>query len=286
MRHVNSNLMMELGRSVSAVMRLSGMSANDVRDCLMACVEVSGEDQVWKGVSRVDRSSDLAVGCDSAVLAGHVLREWHRNPNFLNRDAEPRPLRLHEGRRGLDQIIKIFDKSACPKILLKDLRDSGFVRVCGSGRYLPTSRLATVSRVHVHSLDHLTKTILRLIRTAQKNMTTASPRSRLIERYAQIPNLDPNLTKEFVEFTRKQGAAYLEAVEDWLEVRQVKAGVGAKAGKLGVPAGVHVMAYVERDESDGLSTAKIAKKKITKRVRSFVAPSAGSSRHYSSAIPS
>jgi hypothetical protein len=78
----------------------------------------------------------------------------------------------------------------------------------------------------------------------------------LIERYAHVPDLDPADAKEFATFAQQQGAAYLAAIDDWLETRRVKAGTGKRrhSGSK-VAAGVHLVAYLGDQPGYGHSSS-------------------------------
>jgi hypothetical protein len=67
----------------------------------------------------------------------------------------------------------------------------------------------------------------------------------LIELYAHVPDLDSSDAKEFAAFAQQQGAAYLEAIDDWLETRRVRTKAGKKRrSNSKVAAGVHLVAYL------------------------------------------
>ncbi len=67
----------------------------------------------------------------------------------------------------------------------------------------------------------------------------------LIERYAHVPDLDSADAKDFAAFAQRQGAAYLEAIDDWLETRRIHSKGGKKRRPTSkVAAGVHLVAYL------------------------------------------
>jgi hypothetical protein len=99
----------------------------------------------------------------------------------------------------------------------------------------------------------------------------------LIERYAYVPDLSASEAVAFANFSRRQGMAYLEAVDDWLEQRRAKRLLKRKNVRTskGVAAGVHLFAYLG-DDGDALAHKKLSvendrsrKKKVhNKRSRS------------------
>lgn len=58
-----------------------------------------------------------------------------------------------------------------------------------------------------------------------------------------MPDLDLAERTAFAEFTRIQGMAYLQSVDDWLQQRRVRRKVKLQR-KRGVAASVHLVAYL------------------------------------------
>jgi hypothetical protein len=121
----------------------------------------------------------------------------------------------------------------------------GLVRKTRDGRFLPTAESATIGQMHPLAIDHVAKSVARLLETVHRNTDSALARMPLIERYAHVPDLDPSDAKEFAAFAQQQGAAYLEAIDDWLETRRVQSVTGKKRrSRNKVAAGVHLVAYL------------------------------------------
>jgi hypothetical protein len=85
---------------------------------------------------------------------------------------------------------------------------------------------------------------MRLVETVNRNMRLTAYKQPLVERYAHIPDLDAREAKAFAEFSRQQGAACLEAIEDWLEARRKSGGSKRLAPHDSLSAGMHVFAYI------------------------------------------
>jgi hypothetical protein len=90
----------------------------------------------------------------------------------------------------------------------------------------------------------------------------------LVERYAHIPDLDAREARAFSEFSRQQGAACLEAIEDWLEARRKARPKRAKETRESLNAGMHVFAYIEQPSQ---KKKQISVKKKTKPISSRAA---------------
>jgi hypothetical protein len=107
--------------------------------------------------------------------------------------------------------------------------------------------------MHPLAVDHVAKSVARMLETVHRNTDSAFTRTPLIERYAHVPDLDPSDAEEFAAFAQQQGAAYLAAIDDWLETRRVQSRVGKKrCSRKKVAAGVHLVAYLGDQAGYGL----------------------------------
>jgi hypothetical protein len=115
-------------------------------------------------------------------------------------------------------------------------------------------------------VDHIAKTIMRLVETATRNIAKSRGKLQLIERYAHVPDLSEAEAVDFAAFSRQQGQACLDAIEDWLEARQTKHSLGSKA-KEGVNAGVHIFAYIGEPAVTKTRTSSTVPRKISTPTR-------------------
>lgn len=126
------------------------------------------------------------------------------------------------------------------------MRAVGLLKRLANGKYLPTAESVTIDRLHPLAVEHVAKSLIRLVATVCRNTDPKKQAIPLIERYAYVPDLSEAETKAFAEFTRAQGMAYLESVDDWLEQRRVRRHSAQKknSNSTGVTAGVHLVAYL------------------------------------------
>jgi hypothetical protein len=233
-----SELMNNLLLSIVAFMAKTGMSATDIerafRSCIHALGDISGK--------LAANSSNLLIGCDTA--AGAILRAWHREPKYLDDAANPLPLYVSRGGKSLTSLVRSQDESVDAGSLIEEMRRTGLIKRLRDGKYLPTTSAATIRQLHPLAVDHVAKTVMRLVETVNRNTHATLKKSPLIERYAHVPDLDSREAQAFAEFTRQQGAACLEAIEDWLESRRQRTGRGLVKDRASVSAGMHVFAYI------------------------------------------
>jgi hypothetical protein len=143
------------------------------------------------------------------------------------------------------------------------MKNAGLLKRTGTGTYMPTKDSATIDAPDPMAVDHIAKTVMRLVETATRNIAKSRTKVSLIERYAHVPDLALSQSKEFAAFSKEQGQACLDAIEDWLEARQVRRGARAATSTTGsVNAGVHIFAFL------GETTNELAvngRKKLAKR---------------------
>jgi hypothetical protein len=234
-----SDLMRGLFCSVIDFMRRTGMSATEIRDVFMQCNTASGQCSRGK---RGDANS-LSYGRDT--VAGAVLRAWHRFPRYMNSFARPRPLRLGGAEPNVASLILGQDKNADVEQVVRSMLRAGLIRKRADRTYVPKKDLATIEALDPLLIDHIAKAVIRLVETATGNAGTSRSQFQLIERYAHVPDLAPSEGKSFASYSRQQGQACLDAVEDWLETRQVRRRHGGSRPRSGLSAGVHIFAFLE-----------------------------------------
>jgi hypothetical protein len=236
---VPAELMNNLLMSIVAFMAKTGMSASAIDRACQSCVQTIQRD-VSK--TRSAKRPSILIGCDTA--AGAILRAWHREPRYLDDSANPLPLHLRRGSKSLVSLVRSQDQSVDIGSLIEEMRRTGLIRRIRDGRYLPTTSAATIRQLHPLAIDHVAKTVMRLVETVNRNTHVIYRKKPLIERYAHVPDLDSREAQAFAEFTRQQGAACLEAIEDWLESRRRPAPRSDRNTAVSVNAGMHVFAYI------------------------------------------
>jgi hypothetical protein len=201
------------------------------------------------------------IGCDT--IAGAVLRAWHRDPIYLDDLANPIPLTLLGNRKSLATLVGSQDREADVSSLITAMVRTGLIKKTKGKKYLPTTSAATISQMHPFAVDHVVKTVLRLVETVTRNMQLVDSQPTLVERYAHIPDLDAKEARAFSEFTRQQGAACLEAIEDWLEARRKERPRKISSKQRSISAGMHVFAYLEQPPGQRKDRLRVRNKRAT-----------------------
>lgn len=183
------------------------------------------------------------IGRDTA--AGAVLRAWHRDKGYIDDEARPIPLNLTGRPRSLATLMRRQDPGCDVQELTKDMLAIGLIRRKRGGAFLPTASSAMIGQLHPLAIEHVAKSVARLLETVHRNTDSTLASMPLIERYAHVPDLDSADAKEFAAFAQQQGTAYLEAIDDWLETRRLRPNKGKRhSSNTKVAAGVHLVAYL------------------------------------------
>jgi hypothetical protein len=233
-----TELMRELLGAVVTFIAKTGMPMADIEELFRASLSASFNKA---GKALAKRRPDVSFGCDT--VAGAVLRAWHRLPIYLDSSARPIPLRFEGKSPCLRELIRSQGRSSDERAVLKSMVSSGLVRRNRRGAYVPRKESATIGALNSLAIDHVAKTVMRLVETASRNTTGSKGRLTLIERYAHVPDLAKAEARAFAVFSRQQGQAYLDTVEDWLESRQVGQ-KKPKPSEASINAGVHIFAFL------------------------------------------
>ncbi|MDR2215015.1 MAG: hypothetical protein LBE59_04145 [Nevskiaceae bacterium] len=244
----SAELMSALLDKIVGFMLRSGVSGVDVRRMLADAAAVT--------CAMRKTQVALPTGFDFSTAA--AIKLWHSDPRYLTAEAKPRSLAL----RGKAPSVESLIRKACAgdhQQVLSALLSSRMLRRTRGGKYLPAEECAIVQGLHPIAIEHVTKTVIRLVETAMRN-TAAQPRDvALIERFALVPDLDVREARAFAEFTQRQGVAYLQAVDDWLEGRRkARRPDNPRLHRSTTGAGVHLFAYIGDDMSDRLIPAAAA----------------------------
>lgn len=247
--------------SVLEFMRGSGLNESRIRDAFekgLSKLRNGRRDRMARGVN------DLRVGNEN--LSAELLRVWHRDGRYIDEDARPRPLSLNSGRNSLHAIVSRIDPKANATGILKEMKAVKLIRRTATGRYLPTSEAAIVGTLHPLATDHVAKLVVRLVSTVSRNVDQSRSSLPLIERHAYVPDLNRTERRAFADFTRSQGMAYLESVDNWLEQRRVRrVQSGTRRNVEGVPASVHLFAYLGDGRVKSATTGEANSLRQTKR---------------------
>jgi hypothetical protein len=173
-------------RIIGSLIKFIAQSGVDLED-LRQMVD-SQFDQVEKTKFRKS-ASPMKTGIDAVYAL--VLHRWHRDPRLVTELGEPLPIRLFGRHPSVESLVRSErPKSSARKIALS-MKDAGLVIKEGPTKYRPTSRIARFPPLHPSLVEHVSSSITRLLDTVAQNAARKDSSVKLIERYAQVPDL-PN----------------------------------------------------------------------------------------------
>lgn len=198
---------------------------------------------------RIARSEERRRESSSGIL-GAVLHEWHRNASYLDRTVSPKAIRLYGRKPSVAALVRSQDRKANPIAIAREMVQLGLIRRAARGKYLPMGRVATIRRLSPALVDHVARSLERLLATVNFNTRGHGEGSSLIERTAFVHDLPREHVRDFRVFAQQQGSAFLANADEWLESRRAPKSRSKRSHF--VRAGIHVYAF-EEPVANGIS---------------------------------
>ena len=191
----------------------SGKGIKQVRACANECVEAAAN-----GFQMLyERTYDS----DSHEI-GSVLRSWHRESRYLSRLGFPKPLSF-SGPNGLRKLIGRYYGPERIKEIFAAMLACGLIKKTTGSKWLPTRSYALFPHLSNELLTHLAEGVSRFVETIISNVNTDQADEVLFERSAKVRKFPADAAPEFRIFVNSQSAAFLNAVDDWMEAQADKA---------------------------------------------------------------
>jgi hypothetical protein len=177
------------------------------------------------------------------ATAGRVLDRWHRSPKYTNEQAVPRAIPLLGRAPSVEALVRSESPRADSAKFARRLKSLGFLIRVDAGRYTPAARIAVVAGLNPLIREYVARSSSTLLQTIRHNISRRRGSHKLIERFAEVPDLPAGCRAAFRRFSAEQGWAMLDRMNDWLESRRARR-TARSAGRT-VRAGVHLYAYVD-----------------------------------------
>jgi hypothetical protein len=203
-----------------------------------------------KGALSGGVSPDMGTQSRAVYIYSEVFRLWYRDSRYLTEEATPKPLSLTGQRNSVSSLVRQIAPDADAAAMVNQLRLGKMVRQCANGKYVPRSQAALIAGLEPAHDSFLINSLSRLLLNFRTNLEAKLGTESLISSTAEIWDLDPAAVKQFQDFSRQRGLAYLQSVDDWLHAHKAKKVVNKGKGsvaRFGLQAAVHVLAYVEEN---------------------------------------
>jgi hypothetical protein len=173
--------------------------------------------------------------------AARVVRTWHLETQYLTAAGNPKAL-PQTGKSGLRELVKRHFPPRLVDLALATLKRNRLIRRRRSGYWIPTSRYSRTPKPTAEVLSHFAEGVSRFAETVRKNTTAKRTGDLLLEKAAQVRALPRTESRAFRQYVQAQGAAFLTAVDDWLESRALNP---ARKSDDVCNAGVYTFAFVD-----------------------------------------
>lgn len=172
-----------------------------------------------------------------------VLHDWWREPRFVGRDGNPRPLPLRGRGVTLAALVARRVPAAMVSTAIDWMETAGVFTRNNDGFAVTNNRAAIVARGSPGPLmsERGLTMAAHLLGTALHNYHVEDPLPGLTDRQAYVGRLSARHFRQFRELVRTQATVFLETIDNWLEDHQV-----SQSGETSVEAGVHVYMFKGR----------------------------------------
>jgi hypothetical protein len=177
------------------------------------------------------------------ATAARVLDRWHRSRRYTTERASPRSIPLFGRAPSVEALVRLENASVDSAEFARRLRSLGFLVPAKGGCYKPAARIAVVAGLNPLIQEYVARSSSTLLQTIRHNISRPRASQKLIERFAEVPDLPAGCEAAFRRFSTEQGWAMLDRMNDWLESR--RAGRATRRTDRTVRAGVHLYAYVD-----------------------------------------
>jgi len=177
------------------------------------------------------------------ATAGRVLDRWHRSRNYTTERAVPRAIPLLGRAPSVEALVRSENARVESAEFARRLKSLGFLIRAAGGRYKPAARIAVVAGLNPLIQEYVARSSSTLLQTIRHNISRPRSSQKLIERFAEVPDLPAECETAFRRFSTEQGWAMLDRMNDWLESRRAQR-TTRRVGRT-VRAGVHLYAYVD-----------------------------------------
>jgi|ERR1035438_2868608 hypothetical protein len=181
-----------------------------------------------------------------ASAIGELLTAWHQDPEYLDDQGSPSPIRMRTGRRSFRHLADKTVPNMDPKTLLSELERIGAVTIDAN----------TYIRVHMRSLpvyedkhlaiQHTLISLDSFVRTLRHNLnSTVSNSDQLFHRVAWNGDLDAREIPTLKIRVKRHGQNFLESCDNWMTRRTKSSTYNSR--KKRKPAQVFIGVYLAVD---------------------------------------
>lgn len=164
-----------------------------------------------------------------------VLHAWYHDSRYLDPAGKPRDLEIEDADGSFTELVRRYAPNTPSVALLKELLAAGAIEEV-EGQRLRALKRSYIPHEPNENLIRLWGSVLEdLGTTFEHNLNRDEAEAPRFERRAISLRVDPKSLPQFREILEREGQAFLERMDDWINAHQVDSstaehGVGIRLG--------------------------------------------------------
>ena len=164
-----------------------------------------------------------------------LLHAWYHDPRYLDPSGKPRNLEIEGADGSFAELVRQYAPGIPVVAMIKELRAAGAIGDA-EGQRLRALKRSYIPRELNENLVRLWGSVLQDIGTTfEHNLYRDETDPPRFERRAISLRVDPKSLPEFREVLEREGQAFLERMDDWINAHQVNSstdeqGIGIRLG--------------------------------------------------------
>lgn len=183
-------------------------------------------------------AATIPAHTDKTNDATRLLSGWHEDPDYRDRNGNPRPLPERGAQPSFESLFQRYGGDTPFQTLLKELKSAGSIAVDDRGRLVACRRFHMPAAMSDENVRLFGTNLSDHARTLERNIAGRKEQRRF-EGYATEDRIRPADAAEFQRLIDERGQQFLEEIDAWLhrhratdndpDARPVRLGVGIYA---------------------------------------------------------
>ena len=179
-----------------------------------------------------------------ASVLVEVLTRWHSDPTYSGPYGLPKELPFTaESGPSVVALVKLASETASPDDALRELLDSGAVKMNAEEQFRAVSRFFIPEAMSAAQIEYFGNAVTRLANTLQFNMDKRAENKRVERFVVADKGLAEDLVLDFEAFVRDRMNGALVEIDNWLSTNAPSEFHANQARVIDV--GLNVFSYVE-----------------------------------------
>ena len=183
-----------------------------------------------------------------ASVIGEVLSYWHREPLYLDKNANPKALRLGGRGASFQSLVSIALPKVPAKQVLQTLEATQAVHLDTNGFVIPLRRTVPVFSDKDLAILHTFIALRGFVRTLRHNLDSRPlSTDQLFHRIAWNGDFNKDEIGRLKIWVNKHGQSFLESIDDWMKSHSIRRRKPVKRKSASVKASIGIYLSVEPD---------------------------------------